>query len=399
MRESVRRVGQRFMIGFDGLEASADVKRLIRDFAVGHVILFARNVEGPEQVAGLNRELQETAKGAGHDLPLLVAVDQEGGRVARMGPPWTVWPPLRALGRIAAEDLEAAKDLSRRMGAALAAECASAGLKCDFAPNMDVDTNPENPIIGNRSFSDDPELVGRLGAAMIEGLQGGGVVASAKHFPGHGDTSVDSHLDLPVVELGRSRLFDVEIRPFRRAIEAGVATVMMAHVLYPELDPDLPASLSPPIVDGILRRDLGYQGVVFTDDLEMKAVADRWTPDRSAVLAMQAGCDIVPVCVTHDAQVTAMEGAIRAVEAGEVPYKAVDDSLARIRAMKERFLLPHRDPSGKEARRQAGSRDFADLAREISERGGEPLRFPWTAELNGRPAVRPKPRRTPRGAE
>jgi beta-N-acetylhexosaminidase len=399
MRDSVRRVGQRFMIGFDGLEASPDVKRLIRDFGVGHVILFTRNVEGPEQVAGLNRELQETARDAGHDLPLLIAVDQEGGRVARMGPPWTVWPPLRALGRIGSEDLARGEALARRMGAALAAECASAGIKCDFAPIMDVDTNPDNPIIGNRSFGDDPELVGRLGAAMIEGLQGGGVVASAKHFPGHGDTSVDSHLDLPVVEQGRSRLQDVEIRPFRRAVAANVATVMMAHVLYPELDPELPASLSPGIVDGILRGDLGYKGVVFTDDLEMKAVADRWTPDRSAVLAMRSGCDIVPVCITHDAQVTAMEGAIRAVEAGDVPFKAMDDSLKRVRAMKERYLLPHRDPNPKEARERAGSREFAALAREISEEGGEPLLFPWTAELGGRPPVRPRPRRSPREAE
>jgi beta-N-acetylhexosaminidase len=374
MRESVRRVGQRFMIGFDGLEASTDVKRFIREFGVGHLILFTRNIAGPEQVAGLLRELQETARDAGHDAPLLIAVDQEGGRVARMGPPWTVWPPLRALGRIGSEDL------ARRMGAALAAECASAGIKCDFAPIMDVDTNPDNPIIGNRSFGDDPELVGRLGTAMIEGLQGGGVVASAKHFPGHGDTDLDSHLELPVVEQSRSRLEDVEIRPFRRAIAAKVATIMMAHVLYPELDPEFPASISKPIVDGILRRELKYDGVVLTDDLEMKAVADRWTPDRSAVLAMQAGCDIVPVCLTHDAQVTAIEGAIRAVEAGEVPFKAMDDSLRRIRSLKERYLLPYRDPDPREARRRAGSPEFTALAQEISERGGEPLRFPWTSD-------------------
>jgi beta-N-acetylhexosaminidase len=374
MRESVRRVGQRFMIGFDGLEASTDVKRLIREFAVGHVILFARNIAGPEQVAGLLRELQETARDAGHDTPLLIAVDQEGGRVARMGPPWTVWPPLRALGRIGSGDL------ARRMGAALAAECGSAGIKCDFAPIMDVDTNPDNPIIGNRSFGDDPDVVGRLGAAMIEGLQGGGVVASAKHFPGHGDTDLDSHLDLPVVEQSRSRLEDVEIRPFRRAIAAKVATIMMAHVLYPELDPEFPASISKPIVDGILRRELKYDGVVLTDDLEMKAVADRWAPDRSAVLALQAGCDIVPVCNSHDAQVTAIEGAVRAVEAGDVPFKAMDDSLRRIRSLKERYLLPYRDPDPREARRRAGSPEFTALAQEISERGGEPLRFPWTSD-------------------
>jgi beta-N-acetylhexosaminidase len=374
MRDTVRRVGQRFMIGFDGLEASADVKRLIRDYGVGHVILFARNVDSPEQVADLNRELQLSARDAGHDLPLLIAVDQEGGRVARMGPPWTVWPPLRALGRIGSEDL------ARRMGAALAAECSSCGIKCDFAPIVDVDTNPANPIINNRALSDDPERVGRLGAAMIEGLQGGGVVASAKHFPGHGDTSLDSHLELPVVEHGRSRLEDVEIRPFRRAVAARVASIMMAHVLYPELDPELPASISPAIVDGILRRDLAFKGVVFTDDLEMKAVADRWTPDRSAVLALQAGCDIVPVCQGHDAQVTALEGVVRAVEGGEVPYKAMDDSLRRIRGMKERYLLPYREPDPREARRRAGSPEFAALAQEISERGGEPLRFPWNSD-------------------
>jgi beta-N-acetylhexosaminidase len=374
MRESVRRVGQRFMIGFDGLEASSDVKRLIRDFGVGHVILFARNVANPEQVAGLSRELQETARDAGHDTPLLIAVDQEGGRVARMGPPWTVWPPARALGRIGSEDL------ARRMGAALAAECASAGIKCDFAPIMDVDTNPHNPIIGNRSFGDDPDLVGRLGVAMIEGLQGGGVVASAKHFPGHGDTDLDSHLELPTVEQSRSRLQDVEIRPFKRAIAAKVATIMMAHVLYPELDPEYPASISKPVVDGILRRELKYDGVVLTDDLEMKAVADRWTPDTSAVLALQAGCDIVPVCSTHDAQVTAMEGAVRAAEAGEVPFKAMDDSLRRIKSLKERYLLPYRDPDPREARRRAGSPEFLTLAQEIAERGGEPLRFPWTSD-------------------
>ena len=380
MRESVRRVGARFMVGFEGLEASADAKRLIRDFAVGHVILFARNIDSPEQVAGLVRELQECARQAGHDLPLLVAVDQEGGRVARMGPPWTVWPPLRALGRIAAADAARAEDLSRRMGAALAAECAACGIDCDFAPLMDVDTNPANPIIGDRAFGDDPEAVGRLGVAMIEGLQGGGVIACAKHFPGHGDTSLDSHLDLPVVEHARSRLDDVEIRPFRAAVKAEVATIMMAHVLYPELDAELPASLSPAVVEAILRREMKYRGVVFTDDLEMKAVADRWTTDRSAVMAMRAGCDMIPVCQSHDAQVLAMEGAVRAVEAGEVSFTAMDAALGRIRQLKERYLLPYRDPDPKQARQAAGKAEFLALAQEVAEGGGQPLRFPWTSD-------------------
>jgi beta-N-acetylhexosaminidase len=373
-RESVRLVGQRFMIGFDGFEASADVKRLIRDYGVGHVIYFARNVSGPEQVAELSRELQECAKDAGHDLPLVIGVDQEGGRVARMGPPWTVWPPLRALGRVGSEEM------ARKMGEALATECLAAGINCDFVPDLDVDTNPDNPIIGNRSFGADPALVGRLGAAMIRGLQGQRVIGSAKHFPGHGDTDKDSHLELPVVDSPRPDLEEVHIRPFRDAIAAGVATIMMAHVSYPDLDPDLPASLSPLVVGDILRRELKYDGVVLADDLEMKAVAARWTPGESAVLAMKAGCDVLPVCASHDAQVEAMEAAIRALESEEVSWTSMDAAGARIRRMKERFLVPYRHPSPREARRSAGLGEWTALAHEISERGGEPMRFPWTSD-------------------
>lgn len=374
MRDSVRRVGQHFMVGFDGFAASADIKRLIRDYGVGHVIYFARNVDNPEQVAELSRELQGIARDAGHELPLVISVDQEGGRVARMGPPWTVWPPLRALGRIGSEEM------AGRMGEALAVECLSAGINCDFVPDLDVDTNPDNPIIGNRSFGPDPEAVGRLGAAMIRGLQGKRVIGSAKHFPGHGDTDKDSHLELPVVEHERRRLDEVEIKPFWKAIEAGVATVMMAHVLYPAIDPDLPASLSPRAVTGILRNELRYDGVVLTDDLEMKAVAAKWTPDESAVLALRAGCDVLPVCVTHEAQVQAIEGVIRAVEGEQVAWKAMDASAARIRRMKEKFLLPYRDPVPREARRSAGLGEVVALAQEIAERGDEPLRFPWTSD-------------------
>jgi beta-N-acetylhexosaminidase len=373
MKETVRKVGQRFMVGFDGYEASADVKRLIREYGVGHIIYFARNIANPEQVAELSRELQSCARDAGHDLPLVIGVDQEGGRVARMGPPWTVWPPLRALGRIGSEEM------ARRMGEALATECRSCGINCDFVPNLDVDTNPDNPIIGNRSFGTDTGLVGRLGAAMIRGLQKGGVIGSAKHFPGHGDTEEDSHHELPIVGLPRPRLYDVEIRPFKKAIEADVATIMMAHVLYPDLDETLPASLSPIVVEDILRKELKYEGVVLTDDLEMKAVAARWSPAESAVLAMKAGCDVLPVCAKHDAQVEAMEGAIRALESEEISWDAMDVSNARIRRMKERFLLPHRDPSPKEARQSAGLGEWKALAQEISERGGEPMRHPWTS--------------------
>ena len=265
MKDIVRRVGQRFMVGFEGFAASADVKALIRDFGVGHVVLFARNVAGPEQVAELVRELQSVARDAGQAQPLLVAVDQEGGRVARLKDPWTIWPSARAVGQTGSEET------ARKMAEALAEELKACGIRYDFAPCVDVDTNPRNPVIGDRSFGEDPDLVGRLGVAMIRGFQDNGVVACAKHFPGHGDTDVDSHLDLPSIEHSRSRLDDVELRPFRMAIEAGVATVMASHLLVREIDDALPATLSPRVVTGLLREELGYAGVVVTDALEMGA--------------------------------------------------------------------------------------------------------------------------------
>ncbi len=367
MRESLRRAGQRVMVGFDGQAASSDVRRLIRDWGAASVILFNRNVDAPEQVAELVRELQAIARDAGHAWPLLVAVDQEGGRVARLRSPWTEWPPLRGLGRLASEEH------ARRMGEALAAELKACGIGCDFAPVVDVDTNPKNPVIGDRSFGDDPDLVGRLGAAMIRGLQGGGVVACAKHFPGLGDTDVDSHLDLPAVDHSRSRLEDVELRPFRKAIEAEVATIMTAHVLVRELDDRLPATLSPVLVEGLLRKEMAFGGVIVSDDLEMKAVAGRWRPGPAAVLAAKAGCDLLPVCKDPDAQVEAIEAVVRAVESEEISWKAMDAACGRIRLVKERFLLPYRDPVPTEARLAAGIGERMALAQEIADRGGIPV--------------------------
>lgn len=364
MKESLRRVGQRFMIGFDGQEASPDARRLIRDFQVGGVVLFARNVDRPEQVAELVRELQGIARDAGHGLPLLVAVDQEGGRVARLREPWTLWPPLRALGQAGSEEH------ARRMGAALAEELKACGIRYDFAPVVDVDTNPRNPVIGDRSFGDDPERVGRLGAAMIRGLQEGGVAACAKHFPGHGDTDVDSHLDLPAVDHSPARLQDVELRPFRLAIAAGVASIMTAHVLVRELDERLPATLSPRILGELLRGEMRYDGVIVSDDLEMKAVAKHWQPGAAAVLAAQAGCDLLPLCAGHDAQVEAIEGLLRALEAEQVGYAEMDDACARVRRLKERYLLPWADPDPRAARLAAGGGERWALSREIAQRAG-----------------------------
>jgi beta-N-acetylhexosaminidase len=366
MRDIVRRVGQRFMVGFEGLAASADVKTLLREFHVGSVILFSRNVAGPEQVAELVRELQSAARSAGQDAPLLVAVDQEGGRVARLREPWTVWPPPRAVGRTGSEET------ARRVGSALAAELSACGIALDFAPVVDVDTNPRNPVIGDRSFGAEPDLVGRLGAALIRGLQEGGVAACAKHFPGHGDTGEDSHLELPALDHPRARLDAVELPPFRAAIGAGVATVLTSHVLFREIDPEWPASLSPALTRGLLREELGFAGAIVTDDLEMKAVAARWAPARLAVGAARAGADILAFCRDPGGQTEAIEGLIRAAEAGEIPFPEMEGAAGRVARLKERFLAGYRDPDPKAARLAAGLAAHRALAEEIAVASGLP---------------------------
>jgi beta-N-acetylhexosaminidase len=365
LREAVRKVGQRFMAGFHGHTASPEARMLIRDFGVGHVVLFARNVDAPEQVADLVRELQSIARDAGHTVPLLVAVDQEGGRVARMREPWTLWPAQRLVGRAGSEDL------ARRRGAALAAELAACGIRLDFAPVVDLDTNPRSPVIGDRSFGDDPDAVGRLGAALVKGLQENGVAACAKHFLGQGDTDLDPHLDLPRVHHERARLEARELRPFQAAVAAGVAGVMTAHVVLTDLDEDLPATLSPRVVPDLLRGRLGFEGVVFSDDMEMHAIAKRWKPGESAVLAALAGCDVVEYCADHEEQVAALEGLIRAVESERIAWTDLDAACERVRRLKQRYLLPHRDPDPRLARQAAGAGEHQAVAREIALRAGE----------------------------
>jgi beta-N-acetylhexosaminidase len=353
------RAGGRVMAGFAGQTADDQAKRLIRDFRVQSLILFKRNVDTPAQVADLVRELQSLARDAGYARPLLIAIDQEGGRVQRLREPWTVWPPIRRLGDLASEEL------TRRMAEAIAKELKACGISLDFAPVLDVDTNPQNPIIGDRSFARDPEEVGRLGVAFIEALQAQGIAACAKHFPGHGDTDKDSHLDLPVVEHSLARLHEIELVPFRKAIAANVATIMTAHVVVRELDEKVPATLSPAVVTTLLREQLGYKGVVVADDLEMKAVSAQWPYEVSAILAARAGCDILPVCEHEEAQVAVIEALVRADESGELRKRDIDDSLLRIEAMIDAYT-PDVEPQSRLAVAAAGTTESRLLAAEIA---------------------------------
>ena len=229
--------------------------------------------------------------------------------------------------------------LATRFARALAAELTAVGVTLDYAPVLDIHTNPKNPIIGDRALAEDADKVAQLGAAVIRGLQENGVAACGKHFPGHGDTSVDSHLELPLVEHPPDRIRRVESVPFRAAVKAGVAFIMTAHVLVPSLDEENPATLSKTIVQGLLREELQFPGVILSDDLEMKAIARTYAIPDAAVQAIAAGCDGVLVCFGDaELQMATLEALIHAVEDDRIPYKRAEDALARNRRAKERFL-------------------------------------------------------------
>jgi beta-N-acetylhexosaminidase len=335
-----RSVGQLLIAGFDGEQVPVELTTIAREFGLGGVILFSRNVKDPEQVAGLSFEAARLAP----DLPAWVSVDQEGGRVARLKAPFTEWPPMATLGR--SRDLA----LATRFAQAMAAELKAVGITLDYAPVLDVHTNPRNPVIGDRSLAENAKDVAVLGAAIIHGLQDSGIAACGKHFPGHGDTSTDSHLELPIVEHPPERLREVELTPFRAAVDADVATIMTAHVLVPALDEHVPATLSRTVVTKLLRDELKYEGVILSDDLEMKAIAATMPVPDAAVRAIGAGCDGLLICGSdHDLQVSALEALIRATEDGRLPFARLEDALSRQRRTKERFLA-----AGVGARPRAG---------------------------------------------
>lgn len=331
--------GQALFVGFEGISCPPPLLDLIAAGRVGGVVLFARNVESPRQVRRLVRELRAREP---EDAPLVIAIDQEGGRVQRLRKPWTEWPPMRRLGELdadgpagdaAAGGAPPVLDATTAVARALAVELRDCGIGLDFAPVVDVDSNPTNPVIGDRSFGRDPAQVAALASAFITAMQGEGVGCCAKHFPGHGDTTLDSHLALPTITHDLERLLSVELPPFAAAIDAGVASIMSAHVVFAAIDARRPATLSPDVM-GLLRERLGFDGLVFSDDLEMKAVADHWRPREIVELALGAGVDALLACKRFDL-VTELLARLEAQ-----PDARLENALRRVAAFKRRFALP-----------------------------------------------------------
>jgi len=329
LRDLRRHVGRLAVVGFSGLSVPDDVRRLVAEFDLGGVIYFARNCVEPSQVAELSREVAGLAR----HWPFWISVDQEGGRVARLKRPFTEWPPMATLGRSGDEKL------AGRFAAALSAELRAVGINVDWAPVLDVWTHADNRVIGDRALAQRAEDVARLGAVLIRVLQSDGVAACGKHFPGHGDTVVDSHEELPVVEHDRRRLEATEIVPFRAAIAEGVAMIMTAHLLVPALDARRPASLSKIVNTDLLKGELSFGGVVVSDDMGMKAVSSAQPLAETMVDAIEAGCDVALLCnSTVEEQVLALEGVIRAAEAGRLTADRLDDAFRRQQQVKARIV-------------------------------------------------------------
>lgn len=339
-------IGQLFMMGFTGTTVSKDLASFMRAYTPGGVIFFRRNLESVQQIVDLTNGLQKLSPAS----PLLIAIDQEGGRVSRLPAEFTIFPPCAQLGQCNSSEL------AYSAAATIAKELRAVGVNMNMAPVLDVNSNPENPVIGDRAFGADPELVAELGQATIGGLQDNMVVACGKHFPGHGDTSTDSHKELPVVDAGLQRLRDTEFPPFQHAIRSGVASLMTAHVLYRVLDPDAPATLSSAVIQRLLREEFRYDGVVFTDDLEMHAIIDHDGIGEAAVRSFVAGCDVLLICKDQDRVQTAMEAMERAVRDGRITQGRLEQSLARVARLKSRYLSPYKPVTISDARLVVGCR-------------------------------------------
>ena len=358
-------VGQLLWVGFQGTELPAALAKQLDAGTYGVAILFRRNIRYVEDVAdlealvALNRDLHRKAPDG---TPALIAIDQEGGRVARVRAPATLWPPMMQHDRSSApDDVRTAE----AVGLAVGQELRALGVDIDFAPVLDVHTNPANPIIGDRAFGTVAETVTRRALAFARGLDAAGVLACGKHFPGHGDTDTDSHLALPRIDHDWARLESVELAPFKAAAAAGLPMVMTAHVVFGALDAAVPATLSKQVITGLLRERLGYRGVIVSDDLDMNAIAANMGADRAAVGAIRAGCDVVLLCCDEANQQLAEEGLVKAAEGDSELRRRIGESAERVRAMKRAHVA-------NQAKHPAPGLDIVGSAahRELAERLG-----------------------------
>ncbi len=322
------KIAQMFLVGVGAQELTGEERMAMEHYSFGGFILFGHNCCDPAQILSLTRALWDTGKG----LPPFIAIDQEGGRVHRLPKPFTHFPSAARLGETGNAKL------AYRAARATAEELAAVGINLDFAPVLDVNSNPKNPVIGDRSFAPDPQKVITFSEQWIHGLRDGGIIPCGKHFPGHGDTDKDSHLDLPMVDRSLDELRKVELPPFVNACGNGIESLMTAHVIYRALDPQLPATLSHNIVTGLLREELNYHGVVFSDDMEMKAISDHYGEEETVALCVRAGIDVMLFCHELPRAIHASDFLCSEFEKDPTVRSQVENSYSRITKLKRGLL-------------------------------------------------------------
>ncbi|KNY30036.1 beta-N-acetylhexosaminidase [Pseudobacteroides cellulosolvens] len=325
------KIGQLVMVGVEGKTLDSNIKELVVKHYVGGVILFKKNIKSATQAAAFINSIKEV--NSVNKLPIFISVDEEGGRISRMPDEFKKIPSARDIGKKNKENL------SFGIGSAIASMIGQMGFNMDFAPVLDINSNPLNKVIDDRALGSEPDIVKRLGVSTMKGLQSKNIIPVVKHFPGHGDTTVDSHKGLPVIDHSLDRLQNFEFIPFAEAIQNDADTVMIAHILMKKIDEKYPASMSYKIVNNILRNNMGFQGVVVTDDLTMGAIEKNFVIDDAAVKSFNAGCDILLVCHGYDKELKVIEALKRAAEDGTISKKRIDESVYRIIQLKVKYGL------------------------------------------------------------
>lgn len=327
-----QKVAQMFVMSFFGTELNFAVDELLSKWQVGAVVLLPSNLDNPQQITRLTNDIQQTLLD-NQGIPAFIAVDQEGGIIAHLEEGFTTWAVPSLL--TATQNPE----LAYQFGQALAEELLAVGINMNLAPVADLQTNLNNPIIGRRSFGHDPNLVAPMISAVVEGMQANGVLATVKHFPGHGDTVSDSHLELPILPFTEDDLLQRELIPFQSAIDSDVGAVMVAHIYFPQIDNEenLPSSLSSNVINGLLREQMGYEGLVITDALDMDAIDTVYSPGNSALRAIEAGNDLILLGahISPENQIIAMQAVVDAVRNGDILESRIDASVRRILTAKE----------------------------------------------------------------
>lgn len=360
----INKIGQLMVVGFHGKTPSDDIKALIRDYHVGGIILFSRNIGTAKEVLELTKALQQIARDAGHEKPLLICIDQENGIVRRLGEGTTYFPGSMLIG--ATGNKKYAYDI----GLATGRELQALGINWNLAPVVDVNNNPDNPVIGVRSYGEDKDQVADYAAMNIRGMHDAGIITTLKHFPGHGDTDSDSHLKLPIISHSMERLEAIELKPFRACMKAGADTVMSAHVYFKALvSEEKPATLAKEVMTGLLRDQLGYEGVVTTDCMEMNAIAETYGTVEGAARAVEAGVDVVMISHTHELQKEAIRHLANRVEEGIIPLESIEVSYKRVMALKDKYLSWDAIDNNQRLQPIVGCKEHLALAKEAFRAG------------------------------